>query len=375
MGAIYHPRSHESPEPAALFIRDASVSLAHAGRRTLLPGTHQAIRFVAMSSLPLPFHPAWWARGPHAQTVMARALRSRISVPLRRERVLTPDGDFLDLDYGPDDDLESPRVLLLHGLEGSSRRGYCMESYGALARRGLAPIGMNFRSCSGEPNQRARAYHSGETGDLKWIVTRLLKEAPNRPLGVLGFSLGGNVLLKYLGELGPAGSNRIQAAVAVSVPYDLAAGSRHLERFGFHRVYVRKFLRSLRSKIRAKEHLVGDFVDIEAVERARTLWEFDELATAPLHGFQDAHHYYRESSSAQFLPEIRVPTLLLHSADDPFLPAAAIPREEMRLNPHLFPTLTPAGGHVGFLMGAPSRPRLWAEESAARFLAASLAGH
>jgi len=317
-----------------------------------------------------PFRPARGFAGPHAQTLVGRALRSRELPPLPRERWELPDGDFLDLDFSAEArDETRPLVLVLHGLEGGSRRNYCLESYRALARRGVASAGLNFRSCSGEMNRTARAYHSGETDDLRLVVARLRDRWPGRPLGLLGFSLGGNVLLKALGE----GLPGVDAAAAVSVPYDLLAGSRHLESTPLGRaLYTRYFMRSLQRKVRLKAELVRQHVPLEPVLRARTLSEFDAALTAPLHGFDGAEDYYRRSSSASWLPQIAVPTLLLHSLDDPFLPPEALPRAAMQANPMLTPVLTRRGGHVGFLSGSVRAPEFWAEDSAARFLATKL---
>jgi predicted alpha/beta-fold hydrolase len=292
--------------------------------------------------------------------------------PLSRERLDTPDGDFIDLDFTPEPRPRAPLVLLLHGLEGSSRRGYALITYDALVRRGLRGIGMNFRSCSGEPNRTARFYHSGETGDLRLVLEHLHARFPGVPLGAIGFSLGGNVLLKYLGEEGDAAL--VRAAVAISVPYDLAAGARALERTRMGRFYTKIFLESLVAKAEMKAALLGDRCDLERIRRARTFWEFDDAATAPLHGFAGADDYYARSSSAGFLERIRVPTLLLHARDDPFLPAAALPLDVIARNPHLRAVITERGGHVGFLMGPPWARCYWAEETAASFHAAQLDG-
>lgn len=323
-------------------------------------------------ALPDAFHPVPGLDNPHLQTLVGRALRSHDGPPLRRERWTTADGDFVDLDFTPDPEPERPLVLVLHGLEGNARRNYCLEAYRALARHGIAAAGLNFRACSGEPNLRARTYHSGETGDLAGVLAGLRERFPHRPLGLLGFSLGGNVALKYLGEEG--GESIASAGAAISVPYDLSAGATHLEEtlLGRH-LYTRYFLRSLKRKVRDKVHLVEDQVSLQALWNAPTIRAFDEVLTAPLHGFDGAEDYYRRSSSAVFLEGIRTPTLLVHSVDDPFLPPAAIPREAMQANPWVHPALTARGGHVGFVSGSLRRPRFWAEASAARFLAASLA--
>lgn len=319
-----------------------------------------------------PFRAPAWARGPHAQTILGRALRRGRVAGLRRERWPTPDGDFLDLDLTDDPEPEAPLVLVLHGLEGSSRRGYVQEALRAVRRRGMAGAALNFRGCSGEPNRLPRAYHSGETGDPALVVERLAERFPERPLGALGFSLGGNVLLKLLGEGRGGSRGRIDAAAAVSVPYDLAAGARLLERTRWGRLYGRWFLRSLRAKVRRKARLLDGRVDLRAALASRTLRAFDDALTAPLHGFRDADHYYAESSAARYLEGVRIPTLLVHAEDDPFLPAEVLPDDQVERNPWLTPAFVPRGGHVGFVDGAPWAPRFWAEESAAAFLAASL---
>lgn len=334
-----------------------------------------------------PFRPARWAPGPHAQTVAGKMLRPSPPVPLERERVTTPDGDFLDLDIGPEPGsagsltTESPAgaagepgmggaplVLVLHGLEGSSRRSYMMNAYRHLLDRGLRPVAMNFRGCGGEPNLLPRFYHSGETGDLAWVLELLSERFPGRAFGALGFSLGGNVLLKYLGEAGSEA--RLEAAVAVSVPFDLDAGCHTLERGVMARLYTGYFMRQLREKARRKRTLLEEHLDVAAVLDTRTLRAFDDAATAPLHGFRDATHYYAESSSAGFIPDIRVATLVVHALDDPFLPRESVPVEAMEANPWITPAVTARGGHVGFVEGpGPWGAAFWAEAEAARFLA------
>ncbi|HEX2094389.1 MAG TPA: hydrolase [Longimicrobiaceae bacterium] len=320
-----------------------------------------------------PFRPALGLGNPHLQTIGGRFLRRRHGVALRRERIDTPDGDFLDLDFadseangweapGP----ASPLAVVLHGLEGSALSGYVLQTLRELGARGIRRVALNFRTCGGEPNRLARFYHSGETGDLAFVLELLAGRFPEAPLGAVGFSLGGNALLKYLGERGEEALAR--AAVAVSVPFDLAAGAENMER-GMGRFYTGRFLRSLWGKYRAKQAVIGDTCDIRRVRAARTFREFDDAATAPLHGFRDAAHYYAESSSARFLSAIRVPTLLLHSADDPFLPADAIPRAAARENPCIVEGFTERGGHVGFVGGTLRSPEFWAEREAARFLA------
>ena len=321
---------------------------------------------------PLPFRPPFWARNRHIQTLAGKFLRPSPALPIRRERWETPDGDSLLLDFVDDGLADAPIVLVLHGLEGSARRPYALLSYAALRRRGLAAVGMNFRSCGGEANRLARSYHSGETGDPGWVLERLRVRARDRPIGALGFSLGGNVLLKLLGDAGESARGLVRAAAAVSVPFDLSAGSDELESGPMVRVYARHFLRSLVDKVVAKAELVGAHVELERVRRVRTMREFDHVATAPLHGFAGAAEYYAACSSAPVLERIRVPTLILHSRDDPFLPRAALPEAAFAANPAITAVVLERGGHVGFVEGAPWAPRFWAEEEAARFLAAEL---
>ncbi len=321
---------------------------------------------IPSAALPPAFRPARLATNPHVQTIAGKFVRPDTSLPVRRERWDTPDGDFLDLDLLEPEGADAPWCIILHGLEGHSERPYVRCSAAALHRRGFGVAMMNFRACSGEPNRRARTYHSGETEDLRFVVAQLRGRLPTSHLPALGISLGGNVLLKYLAEEGS--QSPIEAAVAVSVPYDLQAGSDLLERTRFGRVYTHYFLKSLLQKVEDKAHLVGDEVDLGRVRAATTLREFDDALTAPLHGFRDAADYYAQSSSGPRLPEIAVPTLLLHAQDDPFLPFEAVPTGAMGANPLIHPVITQRGGHVGFLRGSLRRPGLWAEEAAARFL-------
>jgi hypothetical protein len=318
---------------------------------------------------PSGFAAAWWLPGRHAQTIAGRLLR-RPKVPaFRRERVDLPDGDFVDLDWAPGGRPDRPLVLLLHGLEGSARRGYAIHTYDQLAKRGLRAVGLNFRSCSGEPNRNARFYHSGDTEDIRYVL-RLLAARGDPASAAVGFSLGGNALLKYLGEEGERAP--VGAAVAVSVPYDLAAGADGLERTRMGRVYTGIFVKSLVAKAEAKAALLAGTCDLERIRAARTFREFDGAATAPIHGFADASDYYARSSSAGFLSRIRIPTLLVHADDDPFLPPDALPLDAIAANPWLHTAFTRRGGHVGFIGGSPWKPRFWAEEEVARFLVDAL---
>jgi uncharacterized protein len=318
-----------------------------------------------------PFRPAWWLPGAHGQTVAGRYARRFRRVRFRRERLETPDGDFLDLDHASlphhPVDPDAPLAVVVHGLEGSSASSYVLETCRALAEAGIGAVALNFRGCSGEPNRTARFYHAGETGDLALVLDHLAGRSRGRPLLAVGYSLGGNVLLKYLGETGDAAG--IAAAVAVSVPYDLGAGADQLDRTLMGRLYTGIFVRSLRRKYRLKRELLAGRCDDAGVAAARSFRAFDDAATAPLHGFRDVDHYYTSSSAAGYLHRIRIPTLLLQGLDDPFVARDGIPRPVIRENPFLYEGFLPRGGHVGFIAGPPWRPEFWAEREAARFLA------
>jgi len=326
----------------------------------------------ALSFRPRDFRPARWAHGPHAQTLGARILRSSEDPFVERERLETPDGDFLDLDWGAEPAAGAPIVLVMHGLEGSAQRRYMRNVCRELMRVGIRPAALNFRGCSGEPNRAPHFYHSGKTDDPDFVLHTLRERYPTRRFGALGFSLGGNVLLKLLGERTDGGRALVDAAVVISVPYDLAAGCGLLERSRMGRLYAAYFLRSLQSKLHLKGRVLREILDLEAAAAARTIREFDDRVTAPLHGFPSAAEYYEDSSSIRYLEGVHVPTLMLHAVDDPFLPADYIPKRETEGSRSLRLVVQPMGGHVGFLEGTPRRPSFWAEEEGARFLAEAL---
>jgi predicted alpha/beta-fold hydrolase len=294
-------------------------------------------------------------------------------VATRAERWTTPDGDEieirrLDPPAGTPDD--APRLLVLHGLEGTIRSHYVRGLLDQARRRGWAADVLIFRGCNGETPRAPRLYHSGETSDLDVVVRRIVRDHPAQSLMVAGFSLGGNVLLKWLGERGVAIPPQLKAAAAVSVPYDLERGSRHIER-GFSRLYTRHFLRTLRRKARAALVRHPGLFDPRDLERAATLFDFDDAVTAPVHGFRNATDYYTRSSSLHFLSGIRCPTLLLSAYDDPFLPRQVLVDVAMlaRANPCLTIEFHERGGHVGFVGGStPWQPVYHAEERVAGFM-------
>ena len=304
------------------------------------------------------FVPAWFLRSPHAQTIWGRLTRPRNLVPLMREIVTTPDDDDIVLDH-LDTPVREPgiRFVLLHGLEGSSHSVYIQGLLAAIARHGFAATAINFRSCARDPkrlsvmlpNRRPRFYHSGETGDFDFIVRLLAAREPQTRLVAAGASLGGNVLLKWLGE--HPRQTIVSRAATMSVPYDLGAGALHLEE-GFRRVYVTRFLNTLKKKVEKVVERFSVDVDLEATRRSATFREFDDAATAPLHGFTSADDYYARSSSLQFLGTIDTPTLCLSAADDPFLPPEALLRARDAASPAIDFRITPAGGHTGFIAGS-----------------------
>jgi predicted alpha/beta-fold hydrolase len=319
------------------------------------------------------FRPAWWIRGGHAQTLWGKFFRRHLRLPIRRERWDTPDGDFIDV-HRLDAAVDAPRLVFFHGLEGTIHSHYVHGFFNEARRRGWGADLLIFRGCGDEPNRTRRLYHSGETTDPAFVIDRVRAEHPTSAILLSGVSLGGNVLLKYLGEQGTALSAQIRAAAAVSVPFDLERSCRHIEH-GFSKVYDRHFVRTLREKAIAKLGEHPGLFDRSALDRATTIYDFDDAVTAPVHGFANAHDYYSRSSSLGFLSAIRRPTLLLSAIDDPFLPPSTLDdvRTVAATNPLLTLEFTAHGGHVGFVGGRwPWRPVYYAERRVCEFLAAAL---
>ncbi|HET7875657.1 MAG TPA: alpha/beta fold hydrolase [Methylomirabilota bacterium] len=311
----------------------------------------------------------WWYRGRHLQTLWGPLFRHAGRPPLRRERLDTPDGDFLDLDWLPEEPRGAPLVVILHGLEGSSRSHYATGLVKETRRLGWRGVVVNFRSCSGELNRTRRFYHSGETGDLDWVLGCLVAREPGLRLGLVGVSLGGNVALKWLGERGDDAPAQVRGAVAISAPLDLTACARVLDAGVRRTLYTASFLRTMKAKLEAKAR-VGAFdglLDLDAALRARTFSEYDRLVTAPLYGFRDERDYWARSSSGQFLPRVRRPTLLINALNDPFMPPDALAGAALDESPWVRAAFVPEGGHVGFLEG-PLGLRSWAERQALAFL-------
>lgn len=297
---------------------------------------------------------AWWLPGAHLPSIWGKKVRVQPAVHDRIERWTTPDNDHLSIARLGTVQPGIPHLLVLHGLEGTVRSNYAQGLLAQAARRGWSADLMLFRSCDGVRNHARRLYHSGETTDLDFVVRELIRQHPDIDLRIAGVSLGGNVALKWLGELGEDLPTNVSCAAGVSVPYDLAAGSRFLER-GLGPLYTAHFMKSLRSKTLEKLERYPDLCDRDELMKARTFWEFDGSITGPVHGFVDAQDYYTKSSSIHLLGEIRRPTLLFNAVNDPFLPPSVL--EEVRRiakrNDHLHLEFSKQGGHVGWVEGSP----------------------
>lgn len=301
-------------------------------------------------------------------TLWSRLARPLHRVPVEHRKLETPDGDFVELLRLPAP-ADAPRLLVLHGLEGSARSHYVGALFNEARRRGWGMDVLLFRSCGDQPNLTPRFYHSGETGDVAFVLADLMTEFPRADLAVVGFSLGGNVLLKWLGEMAGAIPSSLKAAVAVSVPFDL---SRSVDRIntGFSRLYEWLFLRSLKKKAFEKACRFPAHPAFARIDLARTLRGFDDVVTAPLHGFANADDYYARSSALGWLRPISVPTLLLSARDDPFLPADVldIVADIAETNGALTTEFVARGGHVGFVGGTwPWRASYYAERRIAEF--------
>ena len=319
------------------------------------------------------FSSAWWCHGRHSQTIWRRVFGKTPTVNIQRERWKTPDDDFLDLDFTETnhpktENIKTPTILLLHGLEGSSRAKYVLGMLKWVTQLGWRGVALNFRSCSGEINRQKRFYHSGETTDLKWVVGQLIKRFPNSPFFLIGFSLGGNVLIKWLGEEGKKVPPQVQGATAISVPFDLAVAARRIDQ-GFNRIYGSVFLKTLREKTLAKERKYPGLVDPKQVSKIFSFAQFDNEVTAPIHGFKDGKDYWVSSSSMGFLGEVQVPTLLISAQDDPFLPTSYLPRKVIEQSKWLTGCFPSKGGHVGFVEGrSPWGVSYWSESKTFSFI-------
>ncbi|WP_350646450.1 hydrolase [Pseudomonas sp. HY13-MNA-CIBAN-0226] len=322
------------------------------------------------------FTPAFGLGNPHLQTLWGPLWRktTHIERERERERLWLEDGDFLDLDWHGPQGPDTPLVLVLHGLTGSSNSPYVAGVQKALAARGWASVALNWRGCSGEPNLLPRSYHSGASEDLAETLKHLRARRPLAPLYAVGYSLGGNVLLKYLGESGR--DSGLQGAVAVSVPFRLDQCADRIGQ-GFSRVYQAHFMREMLAYIKNKQRQfqhdgredgLASLAALGSLENMRTFWDFDGRVTAPLHGYADAEDYYRRASSRYFLGQIQTPTLMIQAADDPFVFPHSLPRAD-ELSPSIQFELHAAGGHVGFVEGSVRQPGYYLERRIPAWLA------
>lgn len=298
------------------------------------------------------FRAPWWQPGGHVQTIWA-ALYAKVGVfPVwRRERWDTPDGDFIDIDFSSHPaGTNAPTMVLFHGLEGSSSSHYAKALAQVCAQRGWHLVVPHFRGCSGEPNRLLRAYHSGDADEVDWILRRLQQGASGELLA-MGVSLGGNALARWAGLQQQAAAELVKGAAVICAPLDLVAGGVNLGQ-GLNRwLYTPVFMRTLVPKALAKWQQAPGLFDRQQLQRARTLHDFDDVFTAPVHGFRDADDYWRRASAKPLLKQVTVPLLLLNARNDPFVPAHSLPTpDEVSAAVQLWQP--PHGGHVGFASGA-----------------------
>lgn len=319
------------------------------------------------------FKSAWWLNNKHLQTIYPALFRKEPAhSEIWRERLTTPDNDFIDLDWCGEG--QQPLVIILHGLTGSSESGYIIGLQKTLFQQGFRSVALNFRGCSGESNNLARCYHSGETEDIHFLYQTLRLREPDTPFAAVGFSLGGNVLLKWLGEQGENLS--LFCATSVSVPFVLGACATKLDS-GFSRVYRHSLIEELKEYVAYKyQHLsnIGQHKEADKISqlgdlsRIRSFWQYDDQVVAKLHGYSGAEEYYQLSSSRQFLKAIAIPTLLIQSEDDPFMTKDVIPHIH-ELSSTVQMEITQGGGHVGFVAGGnPFKPRYWLDQRIPEFI-------
>ena len=301
-----------------------------------------------MSAASKPYRAPSWLPGGHAQTIWPLLIKPR-PLPLRRERWTTPDGDFIDVDHldGPP---EAPLLVLFHGLEGSARSHYAISTARACKKIGWRFVLPHFRGCSGELNHQPRAYHSGDSAEIDWILRRLQAANHGQKLHAAGVSLGGNALLKWAGEQGQAAAEVVTGVAALCAPLDLAACGHHLAT-GFNRLYTQHFLKTLKAVSAARLRQFPGLFDENRMRQAINLHQFDDAVTAPVHGFAGADDYWRRASAKPWLQSIAVPSLAVNPKNDPFFPAQHLP-SAAEVSPFVRLEQPAGGGHVGFVSGA-----------------------
>ncbi len=311
------------------------------------------------------FKPAWWLNNPHLQTLWSSFFKKIPDLNLNKDRIEVADGDFIDLSSTKNIQ-RKPIILILHGLEGTLESHYAKPLIKLLDDNGYGVCFMHFRGCSGEINRLKRSYHSGDSADLQTVIEHIKTKYQQSPFAVIGFSLGGNVLLKWLGEQKQGASTT--TAIAVSVPFRLRDAADRLEK-SFSRVYQKHLISSCQNKYKEKDSKIRLGL-VEDIERVNTFFEFDDKITAPLHGFENAEDYYTKSSSRQFLSTIEKPTLILHAEDDPFMWKSTPPRAD-EISESVSFELSKSGGHVGFISGKhPWAAKYWVDQRILKWLAA-----
>jgi len=311
-----------------------------------------------------PFKAAYGLKNRHAQTLYSSFFRGTIKLDFEIERFELSDGDFVDCYwYGkPQKDSVKPIVILFHGLAGSYKSPYIQGTMKKLSENGFASVVMHFRGCSGENNRLERAYHSGDSGDSYAWIKNLKSEFKNSKIFAIGYSLGGNMLLKLLGEYGD--SSKLDGAISISAPLQLDICANQMDN-GFSKFYQKHLLKSLNNQLENKfdKHDMHSLIGIKKsdVKEIKTFWEFDNIYTAPIHGFASAQDYYTRCSSKQYLKNIRTKTLIIHSMDDPFMTPEVLPTQN-ELSQSIKLELYPNGGHVGFISGTFFQPKYWLED-------------
>lgn len=324
------------------------------------------------------YTPPYWLPDGHLQTIYPSLFRKVKGVGFRRERLLLTDGDFLDLDWVEASrntvpgikvlrvEHKAPLVILSHGLEGSSQSQYILGMCDLLTKSGFDCLAWNFRGCSGEMNRNYRFYHSGATDDLDAVIRHAIEKGYD-DISLIGFSLGGNLTLKYLGEKRKDTGRIIRKAITFCAPLDLRASSLEITRPRNY-VYMKRFMKSLIAKVQEKAPHFTDRIDLSGLRNVKTLYDFDDIYTAPIHGFRNADHYYKECSSRYFVKDIQVQTLIINSQNDPIIPFRSMPKDELENNPAILFETPCQGGHCGFRPARLNGNAYWSEERALEFL-------
>jgi uncharacterized protein len=315
------------------------------------------------------FFPTLPFRNSHFNTVY-RAVFMKEHVSYDRKRIHTWDQDFIDLDFS----LVGSKtlVILIHGLEGSSQSKYILAATKEFNNEGLDTVAFNLRGCSGEDNLLLQTYHSGKTEDVHFVINHLLENYSYDDIVIVGYSLGGNLTLKYMGEYANTQSSKIKCAVAVSVPIDLASSGKEMSALK-NKLYMDEFLKTLRKKVLLKAKNFPEFhLDKDQLLKAKVFRDFDALYTAPVFGFSGPEEYWEKASSKPYLSKIEKPTILITSQDDPFLPAACYPIQEANASKNFYLEITKYGGHVGFISSFLPQENRWLENRMLNFIKQNL---